>query len=110
MATSAADRERILVYVDDAFVERRGRFWCHLLADSVEELHEFAASVGLAPRAFHRSARIPHYDITDKQRLLMLAKGVEPVTVRQGVFLVRHLASTKTAERVGVGCQQELFA
>ena len=96
-----------MVYVDNAFVQRHGRLWCHLLADSLEELHEFAASVGLSVYAFHRAARIPHYDVTHRQRLLMLKMGAKPVTVRQGVALTRHLAS---------GCrgtkprQQELFA
>ena len=99
-----------LVYVDNAFVERRGRQWCHLLADSTEELHEFAAAVGLSRQAFHRAARIPHYDITAKQRLLMLSKGVQSITVRQGIFLTRHLALPKLAAHAQSDYQQELFA
>jgi hypothetical protein len=99
-----------LVYVDNAFVESRGRQWCHLLADSTEELHEFAAAVGLSRQAFHRAARIPHYDITAKQRLLMLSKGVQSITVRQGIFLTRHLALPKLVAHAKPAYQQELFA
>lgn len=97
------------MYVDNAFVEHRGRQWCHLLADSIEELHEFAASVGLSRHAFHRTARIPHYDISAKQRFLVLAQGVQSVTVRQGILLCRHLASPKTTARAKPVRQQELF-
>lgn len=99
-----------MVYVDNAFVERRGRHWCHLIADSVEELHEFASMIGLPRQAFHRAARIPHYDITAPQRQLVLAKGVQAVTVRQGILLTRHLAMPKARTASPVILQQELFA
>lgn len=99
----------VLVYVDNAFVEHRGRQWCHLLADSIDELHEFAASVGLSKHAFHRAARIPHYDISTRQRFLVLAKGAQSVTVRQGILLSRHLAVSKTTGRSKQARQQELF-
>ena len=48
-----------MVYVDDAEVQKHGYAWFHLVADSVQELHEFAASIGLPARAFHRGARHP---------------------------------------------------
>lgn len=102
-------RGAVLVYVDNAFVERHGHQWCHLLADSVEELHQFAAAVGLSMQAFHRAARIPHYDVTAKQRLLMLAKGVRPVTVRQGILHTKHLTPSKVILRAIPAQQQELY-
>lgn len=98
------------MYVDNAFVERRGRHWCHLLADSVEELHEFAAYIGLSKQAFHRAARIPHYDITAPQRQLVLAKGARPVTVRQGILITRGQASPKSRVVHAPILQQEMFA
>ena len=98
-----------MVYVDNAFVQRQGHQWCHLLADSVEELHDFAATVGLPRQAFHLGARIPHYDITAKQRTLMLARGVQAVSVRQGILLTRALATPKAVSRITSTRQQELF-
>lgn len=97
------------MYVDDAFVERYGHRWCHLLADSVEELHNFAATIGLSLRAFHSTARIPHYDITVSQRRWVLAKGVQPITVREGIHLTRHLASPRSVESGRAQFQSELF-
>ena len=98
------------MYVDNAFVDRRGHRWCHLLADSVEELHEFAASIGLSKYAFHRAARIPHYDVTAPQRQLLIAKGVRAITVRQGIMIVRGQASPKSWAARAPILQQELFA
>lgn len=99
-----------MVYVDNAFVERRGRRWCHLLADSVEELHEFAAAVGLSKQAFHRAARIPHYDVTSTQRLWLLEQGAKPVTARQAILLTKHLTVTKARPIRTRVAQEELFA
>ena len=40
--------ETVAVYVDRAIWERWDRLWCHLLADSDDELHAFAARIGKA--------------------------------------------------------------
>lgn len=104
------DERADLVYVDNAFVESRGRQWCHLLAETVDELHAFAAEIGLSKHAFHRAARIPHYDVTALQRQLVLARGVQPVTVREAILLTRHLAVAKSRPRRLPARQHELFA
>lgn len=63
------------VYVDRAKVPFKGKEWCHLMADTLEELHDFAKIVGIDPRLFHRSASYPHYDITLEMRILVIAYG-----------------------------------
>jgi hypothetical protein len=35
------------VYVDNMQIEWRGKKWCHLVADSIDELHVFAKNLGL---------------------------------------------------------------
>jgi hypothetical protein len=40
----------MIVYLDDFRVPWRGETWSHLIADTVEELHGFAARLGLQPR------------------------------------------------------------
>lgn len=52
------------VYVDNAKVKWRGKQWCHLVADTIEELHEFAYQLGLQRRWFQHAASYPHYDVT----------------------------------------------
>lgn len=76
------------VYVDDfripADVPNGDRIvtgcWSHLMADTDEELHEFAARLGLR-RAW---AQYPgtwksHYDVTDPMRAKALRMGAIPV-------------------------------
>jgi hypothetical protein len=37
----------VAVYVDDALWLWQGLKWCHLLADDIDELHRFAARLGV---------------------------------------------------------------
>jgi hypothetical protein len=52
-----------------------GLTWCHLWADSVDELHAFAAWVGLPRSRFHVSRSGPHYDLTPDEREQALDLG-----------------------------------
>lgn len=63
------------VFVDNVRVQWRGRLWCHLVADSAEELHEFAIRLGLRRAWFQHSASYPHYDVTIEVRTLALELG-----------------------------------
>ena len=56
------------VYVDDSKLEWRGQLWCHMVADSLQELHHFAAKLGLRRSWFQDKTAYPHYDITLKLR------------------------------------------
>lgn len=59
----------------------------HLTADSADELHAFAASVGLR-REWFQSHRLWHYDImTWSKRRRALRAGAVSVTPRQSVLL-----------------------
>lgn len=63
------------VYVDNVKVEWRGRLWCHLVADSIEELHDFARKLGMRREWFQHAASYPHYDITITSRIRALNLG-----------------------------------
>jgi hypothetical protein len=67
-----------MVYVDHARVPFRGKQWCHLLADHLEELHAFARAMNIDARLFHRTASYPHYDVTVEMRELILQHGAVP--------------------------------
>eukprot|EP00747_Dinoflagellata_sp_TGD_P150320 gnl/TRDRNA2_/TRDRNA2_177097_c2_seq1.p2 gnl/TRDRNA2_/TRDRNA2_177097_c2~~gnl/TRDRNA2_/TRDRNA2_177097_c2_seq1.p2 ORF type:complete len:102 (+),score=3.88 gnl/TRDRNA2_/TRDRNA2_177097_c2_seq1:60-365(+) len=68
------------VYVDNVRIPWRGKEWCHLLADSLEELHQFAAKIGLRRAWFQRAASYPHYDITVSVRTKALRLGAIAAT------------------------------
>lgn len=92
------------VYVDDfrvpAKVGRVSGRWSHLTADDVEELHTFAARLGLRRAWFQARCKHSgcqpcphwHYDVTDTMRRKAIAQGAAPVTLcRMGeLFSARH--------------------
>ncbi|MDB5761637.1 MAG: hypothetical protein JWQ21_632 [Herminiimonas sp.] len=63
------------VYVDDVRIAWRQNRWCHLVADSLEELHAFASKLGLKREWFQTHASYPHYDVTLRSRDQALAMG-----------------------------------
>ena len=73
------------VLVDPAVWPWRGQLWAHLVSDvSYDELHAFAAELGVPRRAFQGD----HYDIPAPLRERALALGAQPVRARE---LVRRL-------------------
>lgn len=63
------------VYVDNVRIRWRGKLWCHLVADSLEELHSFAQQIGLKRHWFQETASYPHYDVTIETRQMALSVG-----------------------------------
>lgn len=63
------------VYVDNEQLSWRGKKWCHLVADSLEELHGFALKLGLKRAWFQDRASYPHYDVTVSVRDRALQLG-----------------------------------
>lgn len=90
------------VYVDSPFVAvahepqarragaRHGHFWCHMLADTREELHIFAARLGMR-RAWFQPGSAPHYDLTPPRRALAVQLGARELSRREMVALIRQL-------------------
>ena len=63
------------VYVDNSRLSWKGKLWCHLVADSVDELHAFANALGLRRAWFQQKTRYPHYDVTISIREKALKLG-----------------------------------
>lgn len=87
---------RVAVYVDDwrqpATVGPVEGRWSHLLADTEEELHAFAARLGLRRAWFQRSRRHPafdHYDVTDDLRREAISLGAAAISWRQAGRMLR---------------------
>ena len=82
------------VYVDEAIWKKpNGRVsYAHLVADSLEELHLFANSIGIKSHWFHRSSKYPHYDINQDQRLKAIEAGAVEVT---SVDIVKMFKTTQ---------------
>ena len=61
---------------------------CHLLADTLDELHLMAACIGVAKKHF-QSGKVPHYDICKAKRELAVKAGAWQVDRRQCGMLSR---------------------
>jgi hypothetical protein len=79
------------VYVDDAVWKWQGLKWCHLLADDVDELHRFAARLGIRRNSYQGPPRTtaPHYDLTGFERRRAIALGAKPCSREEIVAVFR---------------------
>ena len=79
------------IYVDFVQIQFKGHKWCHMLADSLQELHDFAAFIDVDARLFHRNASYPHYDITVQMREIAIAQGAIPADRKKIIECAKKL-------------------
>ena len=74
------------VYVDNARIPFGRMLMSHLQADTEDELHEFAARLGLRREWFQPGTRpeAAHYDVSVEKRELALRLGAVSETRREG--------------------------
>ncbi|MGW0084211.1 DUF4031 domain-containing protein [Streptomyces sp. NPDC003393] len=74
-----------MIYIDPPTWPGHGLMWSHLVSDvSYEELHVFAARLGVARRAFERD----HYDLPSHRYADAVAAGALEVSSREVVRLL----------------------
>ena len=78
------------VYVDELFDTEKTPNWrytkaCHLTADTLEELHKFAESIGMKRVWFQDHKRHPHYDLTANRRKMAVKQGAIEVKARDRI-------------------------
>ena len=75
----------VAVLIDEPRWWFRERRWSHLVSDvSLDELHRFAAGVGIPERGFQGD----HYDVPEEYYDELVAAGAQPTPSRE---LVRRL-------------------
>ncbi|GLZ06951.1 hypothetical protein Acsp03_44170 [Actinomadura sp. NBRC 104412] len=74
-----------MILIDPPLWPSRGRLWSHMVSDvSFEELHTFAADLGMPTRAFERD----HYDVPSELYGAAVSLGAKEVGCQE---LVRRL-------------------
>ena len=66
--------------------------WCHLIADSEEELHRMAARLGMRREWYQGD----HYDLRPDDRALALSLGAEEMSTRD---MARRVCAARKAKR-----------
>lgn len=85
------------VYVDALRKTSRSHDWpwshhCHMMADTLDELHDMALRISLRRDYFQRD----HYDLVSSRRKLAVAAGAVEVSSRMLVLLrQQHVATLK---------------
>lgn len=77
------------VYVDNARIPYGRMLMCHMIADSLEELHTMADIIGIK-RKWFQDKRIPHYDVCLAKRALALKNGAIEVTGKQLITITKE--------------------
>lgn len=67
---------------------------CHMLADTLEELHAMARQIGMR-RSWFQEKSSPHYDLTVGQRAKAVELGAVEVTNRK---MVEHIQGWRAAK------------
>lgn len=88
-----------MVYVDPLISCIPNAKWkwgksCHMFADSIDELHAFAESMGLK-RQWFQDGRFPHYDLTEPKRIQAVGFGAKELDRREAVMMWRERGWSK---------------
>ena len=83
------------VYVDDMQAKYRRMVMCHMIADTDDELHAMARTIGVA-RRWHQAppAHRSHYDICQTKRVQAIAAGAITITWRQTAIMTIRREAT----------------
>lgn len=85
------------VYIDSLrhypYTSLRHKTWCHMLADTEEELHEMAKKIDLR-RGWFQNKSIPHYDLTPSKRRLAIQYGAIELSRDEFVAKMREIRNS----------------
>jgi len=90
----------VSVYLDPMIdwgkcIGRAGPAWCHMMADTIDELHAMADRIGMKRRWFQNHASMAHYDLgTHGMRARAVAAGA--IECDRNTF-VGHMRRLRTA-------------
>lgn len=89
-----------MIVVDDAIWEYRNDLYCHMTSDQpgqagLDELHKFAATIGMKRSWFQDKPGHPHYDLGRNMRRWAIRKGATPIDSRAYAILVRRVNPIK---------------
>lgn len=95
------------VYVDKARNNYQNMIMCHMIADTIEELHAMADTIGVQRRWFQDKPSAQHYDIALSKRHLAIKNGAVELDRRQFVEVMRILRNKRIKELLTIAIAKE---
>ena len=88
------------VYVDNAAHRFGYMLMCHMIADTLDELHTMADKIGVKRQWFQQKRKdMPHYDICKTKRKLAIKYGAIEIDQRETVrILIKRYRNAKPAK------------
>lgn len=79
------------VYVDDMRASYGRMVMCHMVADTLHELHSMADAIGVQRKWYQGPPKTKHahYDISLTKRQLAIEKGAVEISMRQAPAIAR---------------------
>ena len=74
------------VYIDNARIRHGNARVCHMMADTLPELHTLAKSIGLTAVHFQHNTSTPHYVVNVTKRNNAVKAGAKPLNSRESVL------------------------
>jgi len=96
-------------YVDDMRAPFRHMVMCHLVADTLDELHAMADRIGVARRWYQGPpvTSWPHYDICQSKRALAVAAGAVEIRWRDSPAVARRCLVAMNEARAAAALDRE---
>lgn len=80
-----------MVYVGKNKYKFKRMIMCHMIADSLYELHSMAHCIGVDRKHFQNKKGKPHYDICLSKKVLALQHGAIEITDKHIVNLLNSI-------------------
>lgn len=80
-----------MVYVDDYNAKFGRMIMCHMVADTLEELHAMADKIGMKRHWFQDGGGWFHYDVSLAKKRLAITHGAVPVTSRELIVKIQEI-------------------
>jgi hypothetical protein len=97
----AVDRHNMSVYVDPIREVQYGRwkYACHMIADTVEELHAMAKAIGMQEEWFQPKS-FPHYDLLRPRRETAVKLGAIELDKRPFIHRLRSIRQKNSPKKL----------
>jgi predicted transglutaminase-like protease len=87
------------VYVDSMNAKFGRMIMCHMVSDSLEELHAMAEKIGMKREWFQDKGSMPHYDVSRSRKALAIKYGAIEIDREKLVEVMNQYRNSATTRR-----------